>query len=95
MIISGEDFQIELNKGGTFFDLSMLTIVNEGKSNERSEFKPCAYGLTILGCIKYIVHSRFLKEEVELSLPEFILRYREEINKIKEFINNFKEDDNN
>lgn len=82
MIIKGEDFEITLE--GNKFNLSFLTKVNEGKPNERSEMKPIAYGLSFDDVVRYIVAGRFINEQVELSVSEFVERYKQESKKLKE-----------
>lgn len=87
MIIKEKDFEMVQLRDGPFFDLSMLVSVNAGKSNERSEMKVVGNGMTFDSCIRYIVSARLTAQESEVSLSDFISKYAEEVNKIKNLIN--------
>lgn len=87
MVIKEKDFEMAQLRDGPFFDLSMMTTVNSGKSNERTEMKVVGSGMTFDSCIRYIVSTRLTEQEVELSLSDFIIKYREEVEKLKSLIN--------
>lgn len=70
---------------GSFFDLSILSKVNEGKDNEREELKLVGHGLPFEECIKQIVSFK-MKEliipEKQYSVKEYISLYSKTIDEI-------------
>lgn len=84
MIIKEQDFIIEKLDDLSFYNLSFSTVVNKGKEDERTEYKVVSYGIPFHTCIEMIVDYRMKNVEKELSLKEYVEKYKEEVNKIGE-----------
>lgn len=85
MEIVEKDFKLtSVGKDSLLWDLSLLQIVNKGKSNERKEFKITGYGLTLDRALTIAAHSRIFNkyEDQEINLKT----YRDEFRKIKKEI---------
>lgn len=76
LLIKGKDFSMEQVKTTSCFDLSVLTTVNEGKSNERMELKLWGYGMTIESCIRTIITHRLSQIDKTFKLEEYLNYYR-------------------
>lgn len=88
MRIEEKDFILESdNERGNFFDLSLLTTVNKGKSNERSEMKIVAYGILLSTALKYIAHYRASNELGEVAtLKEYLAAYTRAVNRLEQLV---------
>lgn len=87
MIIEEVDFKLEpCNESMTFFDLELPYVVNKGKTNERTEFRNVAYGISLESAIRRIAMYRLNNkhEDESISLKVFLKEFKEEINKIKQ-----------
>lgn len=85
MTIAENDFKLDsVGKDSLLWDLSLLQIVNKGKSNERKEFKISGYGLTLDRALTIAAHSRIYNkyESQEINLKTYL----EEFRKIKKEI---------
>ena len=80
ILIKSKDFSMEQVKTTSCFDLSILTTVNEGKSNERMELKLWGYGMTIESCVKTIITHRLAQLDKTFKLEEYLNYYRAFIN---------------
>lgn len=88
MKIEEKDFILESeNEKGNFFDLSLLTTVNKGKSNERSEMKIVAYGIQLPVALKYIAHYRASNNLGEVAtLKEYLTEYKEAVRRLEQLV---------
>lgn len=82
MTIKEQDFMIEKIPDMNFYNLSFSTVVNQGKDNERIEYKVVAYGIPFHTCIETIVDRRMRDITEEMTIKEYVNRYKEEVNKI-------------
>lgn len=85
MEIVEKDFKLtSVGKDSLLWDLSLLQIVNKGKSNEREEFKNVGYGMTLSRALAIAAHARIYNkyEDQEISLKT----YRDEFRQIKKEI---------
>lgn len=87
--IATEEFEMEQVQTSPFFDLSFLTVINKGKANERKEMKLVAYGLPFEECIKRIVSNR-MSVETNMTLSEYIDKFKKEVSKVLKEIKNEK-----
>jgi hypothetical protein len=87
ILIKDYDFEMEQVKSAPFFDLSILSPVNEGKENERYEMKLAGYGMTFEHCMKTMIIHRLSQLEEVFSVAEYVQRYAEEV---KKFASNMK-----
>jgi succinylglutamate desuccinylase len=79
MIIEESDFRLtSIDDNTPIYDLEFLKIINKGKSNERSEFKIEAYGVTLESAIRRIAHYRIAKKQQDNSLK--LLAYVKRLN---------------
>lgn len=76
--ITGQDFEMEQVKTSPFFNLKLLTIVNEGKSNQRSEMKLDGYSVSFDACIDRIITHRLYLKNITVSLNGYIEEYLKE-----------------
>lgn len=74
-----DNFKIEKLKDIPFYDLSELTIVNEGKETEREEYKTISYGVPFDTCIEQIVDYQMRNIEGVYSVKEYIDLYEEKV----------------
>jgi hypothetical protein len=91
MIIEESDFRLETVDDTTpLFDLELLHTVNKGKSNERSEFKVVAYGITLDNALKRVIYYRLNNENKDkaITLAQFLKRYIQENNKLIKALEN-------
>lgn len=75
MTIEGNDYKMEKLTDASFYNLSIITIVNAGTDKEREEFKIVGYGMPFDSCIKQIVDYRMAKLEGSYSPKEYIDLY--------------------
>ncbi len=90
MTIEEQDFKlIQSNSTSTCFDLELLSIVNKGKTNERTEFKNVGYGMTLEKALHTIIMNRINnKYEGSINLKTFLKEFKEELNNLKKLIEN-------
>jgi hypothetical protein len=70
LLIKGSDFVLKaISESSTMFDLYLLKTVNEGKENERKEFRVEGYGMSIAHCLTKIIQYR-----VYNRLPKIITK---------------------
>jgi hypothetical protein len=89
MIIEESDFRLEsIDESSPLFDLELLHIINKGKSNERSEFKVVAYGISLENALKRVVMFRLNNKNKDeaISLAKYLKDVKEENNSIKQLI---------
>ena len=84
--IKEKDFEMFQVKDGPFFDLSVLSKVNAGKSDEREEMKIVAYGIPFESAIKYIVSYKLLQEDAVYSVSELVEKYKEIVKEVSTLI---------
>ena len=65
-----------------FIILSVLSVINAGKENEREEFKIIGYGMPFDSCIKRIVDYEINQIEGIYTIKEYVEKYEELVNKI-------------
>lgn len=82
LVIKDADFRMEQVKTSPFFDLKLLTVVNEGKSNERFEFKLDGYSMPFESCIDRIITHRLYGMNVTVSVTGYIDLYLKEVEKL-------------
>lgn len=86
MKIQEKTFELEQVKGTLFFNLSILTLVNEGKDTERSEMKLVGYGLPLSTCLQEIVSKEIEQTYSTLSLSEYVTIYTQGLDKLSQLI---------
>jgi hypothetical protein len=79
MLIKGADFEMEQVKQTSFFDLNVMSLVNEGKDTERMELKLWGYGLSFETCVKTIIAHRLSLINKAASLTEYLSFYKKAI----------------
>jgi len=79
LIIEGKDFRMEQVKTSPFFNLKLLTVVNEGKSNERFEMKLDGYSMSFKSCIDRIITHRLFLKNISVSLNGYIEEFKKEV----------------
>lgn len=79
ILIKGDDFKMEQVKTSPFFDLSVMTLISEGKDSERSELKLWGYGMSFEYCVKTIIAHRLSKINKTVSLVEYLNYYKKAI----------------
>lgn len=84
LVIKEKNFEM-VQTSGPFFDLSILSKVNEGKENEREEMKLFAHGLPFDSCIKQII-NHFIDKNKVYSAKEYINEYKKAVDKIEKLI---------
>ena len=95
IVIKDKNFELTQVKDTEFFNLSVLSIINAGKDNERQEMKIVAYGLPFEAAFKKIVALKISQEHsgVICSTAEYIELYKnavEEIGKLVTYEENTK-----
>lgn len=85
MIIIKDKFFEMVQTSGPFFDLSILSKVNEGKENEREEMKLVSHSLPFESCIKQIVSYKI--KDANYSFQEYINAYKSAVDDIAKLIN--------
>lgn len=84
MTIQEEDFILTPVKPSyPLFDVDLLQTVNKGKSNERKEFKNVAYGVSLDYAIMMIISNRLNNNYEVMDLKNYIIKFREGINELK------------
>ena len=86
IIIEDSDFKMEQVKSTPFFDLSLMTPVNEGKSNERYELKLIGHGMTFEACLQRIVSYKLEDYDLTCTISEYIELYQKEVNSIMKLL---------
>ena len=86
IVIKDSDFEMVQVKTSPFFNLSILTPINEGKENERFEMKLFGYGMTFEQCIKEVVNLKLSRIDKTITVSEYIKLYAEEVNKIERLV---------
>lgn len=86
IVIKDTDFEMEQLKDYPFFDLKLPAIINEGKSNERTEMKIAGYGMTFEECLKQIISKRLNVREKTYSAIEYMKAYTMEVEKIGKLV---------
>ena len=84
--IKEKEFEMVQVKSGPFFNLSLLTTVNAGKENERSEMKLYGYGLPFEVCMQLIVGIKMASKEGTYTVKEYIDKYAEAVNEVSKLI---------
>lgn len=82
IVIKAQDFEMEQYNNTPHFDLKILTIVNAGKANERTEMKVVDRGMPFESCLKIVISNRLLKEDKVYSAKEYIDAFKAEVDKI-------------
>lgn len=82
MVIEYSKFKMEKIENAPFYNLSILSVVNAGKENEREEFKIIGYGIPFDSCIKRIVDYEINRIEGIYTIKEYVEKYEELVNKI-------------
>lgn len=82
IVIEGEGFKMEQVKSSPFFDLYILTVVHEGKEEERFDLKLEGYSMTFEACMKRIVSFRLSQLDITCSVAEYIDLYEKETEKV-------------
>lgn len=94
LVIKDSDFEMVQVKTSPFFNLSILTPVNEGKENERSEMKLFGYGMTFEDCLREVVSLKLSRMEGTFTVSQYVELYEKEVKEIEklvEKIDNIKE----
>ena len=89
MEIIEDDFKlIPISENDPSFDLELLYVVNKGKSNERTEFKNVAYGISLETAIKKIVHYKVncKHKEEAIKLKVYFDEYKKELDDLKRLL---------
>ena len=96
LVIKDSDFEMVQVKTSPFFNLSILTPINEGKENERFEMKLFGYGMTFEQCIREVVNLKLSRIDKTITVSEYIKLYAEEVNKIERLVQTIdkKEEEN-
>jgi hypothetical protein len=82
MVVEYDKFKMEKLEDLPFYNLSILSVVNAGKENERKEFKVIGYGMPFDSCIRRIVDYEMSQIEGTYTIKEYIDKYEELVNKI-------------
>lgn len=82
MVVEYDKFKMEKIEDAPFYNLSILSVVNAGKENEREEFKIIGYGMPFDSCIKRIVDYEMSQIEGIYTIKEYIDKHEELVNKI-------------
>ena len=94
LVIKDSDFEMVQVKTSPFFNLSILTPVNEGKENERSEMKLFGYGMTFEDCLREVISLKLSRMEGTFTVSQYVELYEKEVKEIEklvEKIDNIKE----
>lgn len=84
LVIKDDNFEM-VQTSGPFFDLNVLTKVNEGKENEREEMKLIAHGLPFDSCLKQLVQLKIDKSKT-YSVTEYIEAFAKGVDEISKLI---------
>lgn len=87
LLIKGNDFEMEQVKASPFFDLSVMTSINEGKDSKRLELKLWGYGMSFENCVKTIIAHRLSIINKTVSLTEYLSYYKKAVDN---FVNTIK-----
>ena len=83
LVIREEQFEmVQTSKSGPFFDLSVPTVINAGKDNERTELKLIGHGLPFEVCIKHITGLKMADKDGVYTVQQYIERYKEVVNEV-------------
>ncbi len=80
MVIEYGKFKMEKLEDLPFYNLSVLSVINAGKENEREEFKVIGYGMPFDSCIKRIVDYQMQSLEGTYTIKEYLEKYEELVN---------------
>ena len=71
------------------FDLELLYTVKPRGGEERQEFKPAGYGLSLESAIKKIAHYRVVNKHKEeaIRLITYFKDFKKELDSLKELLN--------
>lgn len=86
LVIKDSDFEMVQVKTSPFFNLSILTPVNEGKENERSEMKLFGYGMTFEDCLREIVSLKLSRTEGTFTVSQYVKMYEKEVKEIEKLV---------
>lgn len=89
MVIEGSDYRLTPIKDSYRFDLEILSTINKGKSNERTEFKNLAYGVNLENAMRYIIAYRINNKYNEdiIDLRTYIQEYKKLIEVLHKELN--------
>lgn len=85
MTIEENDFRLTpVSEDSIMFDLDLLYIVKPRGGEARKEFRNAAYGVTLDGALKRIIHYRIncKHKEEAISIAQFRKEYKEENEKL-------------
>lgn len=80
------DFEMEQVKHLPFFDLKLPAIINEGKANERIEFKIVGYAMPFEACINEVIAYKLHKIDKTYTLQEYFEANIQELDKIIQLV---------
>ena len=86
LVIKDSDFEMVQVKTSPFFNLSILTPVNESKENERSEMKLFGYGMTFEDCLREIVSLKLSRTEGTFTVSQYVEMYEKEVKEIEKLV---------
>ena len=86
LVIKDSDFEMVQVKTSPFFNLSILTPVNEGKENERSEMKLFGYGMTFEDCLREVVSLKLSRMEGTFTVSQYVELYEKEVKEIEKLV---------
>ena len=78
-----KEFQM-VQTSGPFFDLYMLTKINEGKENEREEMKLTDYGIPFDACLKKIINYKILDKDY--TVKEYVEAYAKAVKELESLV---------
>ena len=85
MTIEESDFRLtSVTDYSNLFDLEILTTINKGKSNERTEFKNVAYGVSLEYALKAVARFRIANKHNKVNLTQYITELKSELKKLRE-----------
>lgn len=86
MIIVIRDRNFEMvQTSGPFFDLSVLSKINEGTEKEREEMKLIAHGLPFDACLKEVAHWHIDKTKT-YNILGYVTAYKKAVEEISTLI---------
>lgn len=88
MEIVGDDYKLTPSKsdGSLLWDLELLYDIKSKSGGIRTEFKNAGYGYTLKSAIKRIINFRLTKGDDTLTLKEYLIRYKQEVDKLSELL---------
>lgn len=86
IILKDLDFEMEQVKNLPFFDLKLPAVINEGKPNERVEFKIVGYAMPFEACINEVIAYKLYKIDKTYTLQEYFEATINELNKIIQLV---------